>query len=292
MAYKGIGEPKDRRFVSNGLTLHYVEWGDPNHETWVLVHGNRDQCRSWDFFVSSLFAQGKANLHVVALDLRGHGDSGWLPPGLGYRHEDFLLDLEALFQQLKKDSITLIGHSLGGSMALLFTGSFPAKVRRLVLIEATGPFARSDEETPELLARWLEGDESQLKNRCYPTLKHAVRSIRQKFPLVPNGAAAHMAKYGTKSTGQGFVWKYDPRARDRSFSIFSEGQIQAFIHRIECPTLLILGKESGFLESPRASRVILFKRKKVIEMEGTGHHVPHERPEELARVVVPFLSEG
>ncbi|MGH7774052.1 MAG: alpha/beta fold hydrolase [Candidatus Binatia bacterium] len=289
MKDQAVGQPKDYYFTNDGLTLHYAEWGDPASETLVLVHGNRDQCRSWDFFVSSLFAQGNVNLHVVALDLRGHGDSDWLPPGRGYRHEDFLLDLTSLFQHLKKDSIILAGHSLGGSMATLFAGLFPSKVRRLILVEATGPFSRRDEEAPRLLAQWLEGAASESERQSYPTLEDVAKAIQKGFPLIPDEAARHMARHCMKGTDSGYISKYDPRVRERSFSIFSEGQVRAFVGRIECPTLLVFGKQGEFINSPRASRVSLFKNRKVVEFEGTGHHVPHEKPEELAKIVYPFL---
>lgn len=72
--------PSDGYFSSEGLTLHFAEWGDPKHETLILIHGNRDQCCSWDFFVAALFAIGLHFYHVVTLDLRGHGDSEWLHP--------------------------------------------------------------------------------------------------------------------------------------------------------------------------------------------------------------------
>ncbi|MFQ5684376.1 MAG: alpha/beta fold hydrolase [Candidatus Binatia bacterium] len=92
--------------------------------------------------------------------------SGYTPER-SHRHEDFILDLASLVRHLGKDSVTLIGHSLGGSISMLFAGSFPTKVRKLVLIEAAGPHARSDDDAPELLARWVEGEASQAENSFY-----------------------------------------------------------------------------------------------------------------------------
>jgi pimeloyl-ACP methyl ester carboxylesterase len=284
-----VSQPTDRYFQNDGLTLHYEEWGDPTRESLILVHGNRDQCRSWDFFADALFAQGSPSFHVIALDLRGHGDSDWSLPERGYQHEDFILDLAGIVRHLRKDSVTLIGHSLGGSISMLFAGSFPTKVRRLVLIEATGPHARSDNDVPDLLAGWVEGEGSQTENSIYPGPNDATGAIKKRFPMIPDGARAHMARYGTKVSGQGYVWKYDPRVRSQSYSNFTEGQIHAFIKRIQCPTLLLFGAEAGFKKSPRFSRVGLFKNGKVVEIPGCGHHVPHEKPNELAEIVFPFL---
>ncbi|MEK6601871.1 MAG: alpha/beta hydrolase [Candidatus Binatota bacterium] len=289
---EGVTEqPADRYFTFEGLRLHYAEWGDRAHETLILVHGNRDQSRSWDFFVAALSRQASRPLHIVGLDLRGHGDSGWSPPDRNYRHEDFLLDLAGLVRHLEKDSFTLVGHSLGGSMAMLFASCFPAQVGKLVLIEATGPYAREERDVPELLARWIEGHGAESQNPFYPTVGEAAKAIQERFPKIPDGAAFHMARHGTKAADKGRVWKYDPRMRFHSLSSFSENQIRAFIERIDSPTLLIYGGEGDFMKSPRASRTVLFKKGKVVEISGSGHHVPHEKPGELAEIVRPFLFE-
>ena len=70
-------QPKQRYFFHDGLKLHYWEWGDSRAETYVFVHGVRDQARSWDDFIQALVKRGVPIGHAVALDLRGHGDSEW-----------------------------------------------------------------------------------------------------------------------------------------------------------------------------------------------------------------------
>lgn len=291
MDKRDLAQPKDRYFVSDGIKLHYSEWGAPGEETLVLVHGNRDQCRSWDLFVAELFSQGCRTDHVVALDLRGHGDSDWPSPHRHYQHEDFLFDLAAFVRHLDQKRITLIGHSLGGSMSVVFAGCFPSSVRKLVLIEAVGPYARSDNDVPKLLTQWLRADGRSTDSFFYPTLEEAARAIQKRFPTVPDSAAMHMVRYGAKKTDRGFVWKHDPRMRLPSYSNFSEGQIRAFIERIDCPTLLIYGEKGDFMDSPRASRIPLFKNSRLIAIPDAGHHVPHEKPAELAQIVCPFLTK-
>jgi pimeloyl-ACP methyl ester carboxylesterase len=88
----------------------------------------RDQGRSWDHFLEALLRRGVPIKHAVALDLRGHGDSEWPSSSRGYQHEDFLTDLAGLLKHLDKEPSTIIGHSLGGSMCLLYAGAFPDKV--------------------------------------------------------------------------------------------------------------------------------------------------------------------
>src|ERR1041384_6736629 len=142
-------ELKQRFFDHDGLRLRYWEWGDPQQETYVFVHGVRDQGRSWEAFLAALLEKRLPIKHAVALDLRGHGESEWPQASRGYQHEDFLTDLAGLVKHLEKEPLTIVGHSLGGSMCLLYAAAFPEKVKRMVLLESLGPFARADDEGPD-----------------------------------------------------------------------------------------------------------------------------------------------
>ncbi len=282
-------EPREHYFVHDGLRLHYWEWGDPKEDTFVFVHGVRDQGRSWERFIAAMLARGLPLKHAVAIDLRGHGDSEWPNGTRGYQHEDFLTDLAGLLRHLDKGPVTILGHSLGGSMALLYAGAFPEKVERLVLFESLGPFARSDDEVPEIIAARLKGRDYVEIPYPHETLDSAAKALQKSFPLIPDGAALHMARHGTHFKGERYRWKHDPILRYRTTTAMSEGQIEAFIRRLRCPILFIYGTESDFMKSVRGPRVKLFPNAKILPIEGAGHHIPHEKPDELAAVVVPFL---
>jgi pimeloyl-ACP methyl ester carboxylesterase len=282
-------EPKQRYFVHDGLKLHYWEWGDSKAEPYVFVHGVRDQGRSWDHFLEALLARGVPIEHAVALDLRGHGESEWPNHGRGYRHEDFLTDLAGLLKHLESDSVTIIGHSLGGSMCLLYAGTFPEKVKRMVLLESLGPFARADDEVPEVFADRLRGRDYIEIPFPHESLEAAAKALQKTFPLIPDEAALHMARFGTSYKGGRYRWKHDPILRYRTTTAMSEGQIEAFIRRLSCPILFVYGTKSDFMKSVRGRRASLFPNARIIPIEGAGHHIPHEKPQELAEVVVPFL---
>jgi pimeloyl-ACP methyl ester carboxylesterase len=98
-----------------------------------------------------------------------------------------------------------------------------------------------------------------------------------------------MAFWGTNKRGGTYRWKYDPILRYRTTTALSEGQIEAFIRRVHCPILFVYGTESDFMQSVRGPRAKLFKNARIVAIEGAGHHIPHERPGELAEVVAPFL---
>ncbi len=188
--------PRGNYFIHDGLKLHYWEWGDPKEETYVFVHGIRDQGRSWDQFIAAMITRGLPIKHAVALDLRGHGESEWPSTSRGYQHEDFLTDLAGLSKHLEKEPLTIIGHSLGGSMCLLYAAAFPEKVKRLVLFESLGPFGRKDEEVPDIIAERLKGRDYVEIPFPHESLEAAAKALQKTFPLIPDPAALHKCRRG------------------------------------------------------------------------------------------------
>ena len=100
----------------------------------ILIHGGRDHCRNWDWVAE----QFRDDYHIIAPDLRGHGDSQWMVGG-AYSQIDYVYDIAQLLHQKKMTPVTIIGHSLGGSISLLYTALHPENVTKLVSIEGMGP---------------------------------------------------------------------------------------------------------------------------------------------------------
>ena len=146
----------------------------------MLVHGSRDHCRSWDWTARAL-AQ---DWHVLAPDLRGHGDSDWAPDGT-YSMSAFTYDLAQLIHQLELQPVTIVGHSLGGSVSLRYTGLYPQAVRKLVVIEgmALGPEHIAKLEAASMAQRmrdWIE-ERRQIAGRQpkrYQSLEEAYRRMK------------------------------------------------------------------------------------------------------------------
>jgi pimeloyl-ACP methyl ester carboxylesterase len=177
-------------------------------------------------------------------------------------------------------------------MCLLYAAAFPEKVKRLVLLESLGPFARKDDEVPDIIAERLKGRNYVEIPFPHESLGAAAKALQKTFPLIPDHAALHMARHGTTFKGGRYRWKHDPILRYRTTTAMSEGQIEAFIRRLKCPILFVYGTESDFMKSVRGSRVNLFPNAQILPIEGAGHHIPHEKPGELADLVVPFLMQG
>ena len=104
----------------NGISLHYLEWGEEANPPLILLHGGSAHAHWWDHIAPSL-AQ---TFRILVFDMRGHGDSSWITPP-AYEIQDYVADLEAVITTLQLDSPSLLGHSLGGFIAL----SYATKMR-------------------------------------------------------------------------------------------------------------------------------------------------------------------
>jgi pimeloyl-ACP methyl ester carboxylesterase len=122
----------ERFFRSGALRIHVRDWGDAPLPPLVLVHGLRDHSHSFDELARGLIDR----FHVLAIDLRGHGDSETTPY---YAFGHFVLDLHNLVRALRLQKPILVGHSMGGEIVSRVAGSFPDLASRVVMIEGLGP---------------------------------------------------------------------------------------------------------------------------------------------------------
>src|SRR4051812_8067698 len=123
----------DHYATVNGLRVHYLEWGDPAKPPMILLHGIARHAHTFDH-VAPHFAR---DYRVLAIDMRGHGDSAWDPAG-AYVVEDYVKDLEVLVGQLHLRRITLLGNSTGGRVVQVFAGMHPDLIDRII-VEDVGP---------------------------------------------------------------------------------------------------------------------------------------------------------
>jgi pimeloyl-ACP methyl ester carboxylesterase len=286
--------PRDRAIESRGLKIHYLEWGEPAAEPLILIHGFLDHARSWEPFVAELEKKSPAPKWIIAPDCRGHGDSGWVGAGGYYHFPDYVWDLDRLVESLAVPTITLVGHSMGGTISFLYAGTFPERVRKLVLVEGIGPIAMQFVDSPPRMERWL-AEVKALSHRKiveYPTLEKAAKRLRRKNARLKPELALELARSGMKRTNGGkWVWKFDPLHRTAAPQPFYSRQAVEFFRRIECPVLLVNGKESRQTRRPdQEERINAIARLSKAEIEDAGHMIHHDNPERLAAAITEFLD--
>ncbi len=290
--------PASRSFISQRLRLHYADWGNDGAPPLILVHGGRDHCRAWDDVARRL----APDWHVMAPDLRGHGDSQWADAG-GYGMLGFVYDLLQLIAQQGRVAgesvpVTLVAHSLGGNIALRATGLYPELVRRVVSIEGLGPSPKMQAEfaakpVDGRLRGWVD-EQRQLAARTprrYATIDDALARMQAENKHLSPEQALHLTRHGVRQNEDGtFGWKFDPYIRSWPPVDLPRDDIARLWARITCPTLLVYGTESWASNPAEDGRAAHFSHAQVAVIEGAGHWVHHDRLEAFMQVLQPFLA--
>lgn len=283
--------PTSNFYYSQRLKLHYVDWGNHDKPLAILVHGGRDHSRSWDYVALDL----RDHFHIVALDLRGHGDSDWAIGG-SYSITDHVLDLGQLITALNpKSPVVLIGHSLGAGVVLQRAGVFPSAVRAVVAIEGLGPPGAMLRETPahERMESWVTDmlALAQRKPREYQTIEQAMHRMQEANPHLGPELAYHLTIYGVRRNENGtFSWKYDNYTRATSPYLFNLKDAMEIWSRIRCPVLLVRGDASWAGDWERDGRLNAFRTSDLQTIQGAGHWVHHDKLAEFLAAVHRFLK--
>ena len=286
--------PTSNIYFSQRLRLHYVDWGNEGAPPMLLIHGGRDHCRNWDWVAEAF----RDDYHIIAPDLRGHGDSQWLLGG-SYDHVDYVYDIAQLLHQRNHTPVTVIGHSLGGSISLLYSGLYPETVTRLVSIEGTGPppeifEQRVNQPVEDRLDAWVK-DLRQISGRIprrYKSLEDAYERMQAENPHLTEAQARHLTIHGSIQNEDGtFSWKFDNYVRAFAPVGLPRKEQYALYSRITCPTLLFRGTESWAADPATDGRADCFQDVRVANVEGAGHWVHHDQLDEFVSVTRAFLNE-
>ena len=281
--------PQARYHQSQGLRLHYTDWGNASAPPLLLVHGGLDHSRSWDHVARAL----RTNFHVIAPDLRGHGDSEWAV-GSSYSLADHVCDLTCLVKAEGLEKVAVVGHSMGGMVSLTYAGAFPEKVSRLAVLDGVTNFPARRVKPIELrIADWV-GDldkTAQRKTQRYGSVSDGADRMLGRNARLTREQAMHLATHALKPDADGgYSWKFDPYLRARApYRLSLEDNI-ALWSRIACPTLLVAGSES-FLPDPETAGVLgHFRQAELIRIAGAGHWVQHDKPAEIIEALRKFLA--
>ena len=289
--YEASG-PTSRVYFSQRLRLHYVDWGNPGAPPLILLHGGRDHCRNWDWVASRL----RHEWHIIAPDLRGHGDSQWSTDGY-YNMPGYIYDLAQLVHQQQLAPATIVAHSLGGNIALRYAGIFPDNVRKLVAIEGFGPSPkvmaeRGVKPIADRMTRWVEL-QRELAGRLprrYASIEEAFKRMQEANRHLSPEQARHLTQHGVNQNEDGtYSWKFDNYVRVWPPYDLTQAELEELWARIACPTLLVYGKESWASNPAEDGRAAHFQNAQVVLFEKAGHWVHHDQLGAFLDTVSKFL---
>jgi len=230
--------------------------------------------------------------HVLACDLRGHGDSDWIGAGGYYHFLDYVADLDDVIRQRARTRVVLVGHSMGGSIAGYYAGVRPERLAGLVLLEGLGPPDQAITDGPSRTAHWIDSWRTgRDKQRVMPDLDDAVRRLRRNDDLLDPALARRLAEAGTRSVEGGLVWKHDPLHTTMGPYAYRLETARRYWERVTCPVLCVDGARSrmNLSEPERASRRASFANVRHIVLAEAGHTLQRHQPAALAAAIQDAL---
>jgi pimeloyl-ACP methyl ester carboxylesterase len=283
--------PAERDLVANGLRHHLLEWDGGGRTTLLCLHGFLDL--SWGFAPIGP-ALAAAGYHVVAPDLRGHGDTEWIGPGGYYHFLDYLHDVADLADATARDRLVVVGHSMGASIAALFAGVFPERPAAIVVMEGLRLTEDLDEDIPRRAAAWIHEVRRarQRGRRALPDLAACAERIRQFDPLCPPDVALFLAGHGTSPVPGGRAFKHDPVHVTRGPYPFRLEQWTRYWKAVRCPVLLLEGERTELPPPPdMPARAACLRDARTRVVPGAGHMMIRHEPAAVAAEILAFLQE-
>src|SRR5579871_2000921 len=272
--------PVQRSCVVNGLALHFLDWqgarSDENRPPMLLLHGALLQAHVWDFFSLDT----RRDFHIHALDLPGHGDSGW-EPEQDYSRARVAGDIAALIEQLDLSSLVLVGHSFGGSVAAMVAAQQADRVRALVMIDST----LLPTGQPSVRTRAAGGP--QTFGSFEEFAKHAAGLGR---PRESNRVSTSLLWHARQLPDGRWTWKYDPAVRHAVLGPADFEDVWTALRTFSGPLLFVRATRHSHLSEEAAERLRALPNVHMVDVPDAGHNVMTDNPVTFTREVRRFAT--
>jgi pimeloyl-ACP methyl ester carboxylesterase len=274
-----------------GLRYHLREWGPETGPPLFLLHGWMDVSASFQFLVDALAHDWR----VVAPDWRGFGASEG--QGDAYWFPDYLGDLDAILRHYSPaEPVRLVGHSMGGNVATLYAGARPARVARLVALDAFGLADTRPEQAPGRYEKWLAELAAPAGFRPYPDFDALTARLQSDNPRLSPERAAFLARHLGVQTASGEVrMAADPAHRRVHATLYRREEALACWRRVAAPVLWVepedgrMRQRMGLSDAEHAASMDCFRDFRRAVVADAGHNLHHDQPEAVARIIEGFL---
>lgn len=285
------------------LRYHVRLWGEPRagQASLVMLHGWMDVAASYQFVVDA-FAEDR---YVIAPDWRGYGltelpqtDNYWLP--------DYLADLDFLLDRYApQQPVDLVGHSMGGNIAMLYAGARPQRIRSLVNLEGFGMAATRPAQAPGRYAKWM--DELQAYHRgemalkSYDSVEGVARRLMKTNRRLGQDKADWLARHWARQEADG-RWHVLGHAAHKiiNANLYRVDEVLEIYQAIRARVLAVEASDDSLAQwwQGRYTLAEYHERLKAVSdlrlghVEDAGHMLHHDQPEKVATLIEAFLRSG
>jgi len=272
----------------HGLRFQVCQWGITGNPTIVILHGWVDQAFAWEPVAEKLSRQG---FRVIAFDQRGYGRTQHIPQCSHYYFPDYIIDLDALQKELSLSRFTLIGHSMGGTVASQYAAICPDNLDNLILIEGIGIQHENEKNAFNRYKTHVQQRREKKTHTPFTSIEAGVQRIRTVHPYIDENWARKLVMRTTNKVEEGYIWSWDSRHRERSAIGFDRNRYLFLLTQITAPTYVILANQSWYQRlSDLDTRIdALPNLKRRLTISG-GHSQHYENPTRLSHIILDCLQ--
>jgi esterase len=260
----------------NPPALHYLEWPGPKRVPQVLMlHGGGLHAHTFDLLGNLVRQQARC----VAIDLRGHGDSGWARRG-EYGSEAIADDIDAVVKALGLEQVVIAGHSVGGLGAMTWAARRPSALAGLVVIDFAADM-NSDGTGPV---------------HSFVSANPKFADLEEVDKFIAQGVGSNTAggdgmspnlRWDDDST---LTFKYDT-GQFAEIKLALGDELRALVGQIDCPTRVLRGARSKVISRQAAAELAaLIPNATWAEVPEAGHTIQSSNPIGLADEIVGLLN--
>lgn len=284
--------PEPSFITIDNLKLHYLDWGDDGKPVLLFLHGLTGQAYDWVYTANHL----QDKYHCIALTNRGHGDSQWADVNR-YTIQDFAIEVALFIDALNIERLSILGSSLGGMNGIFYAATHPERVTKLIVSDVPPEF------NAEWMVKWrliLSGVKSEFGS--FAEFFDMMRQTRD--PLAAEEKVRGFVAYATRELPGGrLAWKHDVEMEKAFYKGFIRDSQAILLGRkpeidwwyllaqVRCPTLILRGTESSLLDHETIQKMVAAMSKaEMVEVEGSGHVLFWDKPDEFNQIVEEFLA--
>lgn len=279
---------------ADGLSLHALEWSREGTPL-VFLHGFSNEAHVWDDAAPAVAPYYR----TLAFDLRGHGDSDRDPEGR-YDYDFHVADLEAALASLGIERFVLVGHSLGGRIAMRFAGKHPNRIAGLVIVDSAPEL--DVRGTVRITVDLQRGGASGGEGLSFASEAEYRSVLARAYPEVSRAVLERMAHHMLRQRDDGrFEPKLDPQwfkgragadeaeMREREERLTKE--MWNALAALPCPALVIRGAASDVMSPEVADRMVedVLQHGRLAVVPRAGHSVMVDNPEGFAAALTAFV---
>ena len=283
-----LGFISETTYRVNGLNFAAKEWGTPGATPVIALHGWLDNAASFDVMLPHM-----DNLHVVALDCAGHGNSSFRSADSSYNIWQDIGEVMAIADQMGWQRFALLGHSRGAIISSLIAGTFPDRITHVALIDGHIPSLEDERSSAVQLAKSLQDHRryTEASPSYFDSFERAVQARVNGFVPLQESAATVLAKRGVREETRGFYWHNDQRLKAASELKLTREHLKDFHGAITAEVMLIQAEDSPFnsgsQDDESFSWVASFE---FVTMPGSHHLHMEDQAQQVAEKVQSFLQ--